>query len=67
MPKPITLLLLILLLALHKTEIPDSKRATDVRLKIWPKLQKELKDKGFAPMAQCTSVSLKTSAYLKYG
>ena len=49
MPKLITLLLLILLLALHKTEIPDSKRASDVRVKVWPKLQKELKDKGLAP------------------
>ncbi|WPU97650.1 L,D-transpeptidase family protein [Mucilaginibacter sp. cycad4] len=49
MPKPITLLLLIILIALHKTEIPDSKRASDVRLNVWPKLQKELKDKGFAP------------------
>jgi len=49
MPKLITLLLLILLIALHKTEIPDSKRASDVRVKVWPKLQKELKDKGFAP------------------
>ncbi|QEM08819.1 L,D-transpeptidase family protein [Mucilaginibacter rubeus] len=49
MPKLITLLLLILLLALHKTEIPDSKRASDVRLKVWPKLQKELKEKGLAP------------------
>jgi murein L,D-transpeptidase YafK len=30
-----------------KPELPDSKRAGDVRTKVWPALQKELKDKGF--------------------
>jgi len=48
MPKLITLLLSLLLIAPPKTEIPDSKRASDVRDKVWPKLQQELKTKGFA-------------------
>jgi murein L,D-transpeptidase YafK len=47
MPKLIALLLSFLLIAPHKTEIPDSKLAGDVRAKVWPKLQKELKVKGF--------------------
>jgi murein L,D-transpeptidase YafK len=48
MPKLIALLLSLLLIASPKTEIPDSKRASDVRGKVWPKLQQELKSKGFA-------------------
>ncbi|PWK80326.1 L,D-transpeptidase-like protein [Mucilaginibacter oryzae] len=48
MPKLITLLLSLLLIAPPKTEIPDSKRASDVREKVWPKLQQELKNKGLA-------------------
>lgn len=47
MPKLIVLLLSLLLIAPPKPEIPDSKRAGDVRAKVWPKLQKELKDRGF--------------------
>jgi murein L,D-transpeptidase YafK len=47
MPKLITLLLSLLLIAPPKPGIPDSKRAGDVRAKVWPKLQKELKDRGF--------------------
>jgi murein L,D-transpeptidase YafK len=30
-----------------KNKLPDSKRAGNVRIKVWPGLQKELKDKGF--------------------
>ncbi|MDN3581298.1 L,D-transpeptidase family protein [Mucilaginibacter flavus] len=30
-----------------KHDLPDSKRASDVRFSIWPKLQKELEDRGF--------------------
>ena len=37
----------LLVLANTKTGIPDSKRAADIRIKIWPKLQQELRDKGF--------------------
>lgn len=29
------------------TEIPDSKRAADVRAAVWPRMEKELKDGGF--------------------
>jgi murein L,D-transpeptidase YafK len=47
MPKLIALLLSLLLIAPPKPGIPDSKRAGDVRAKVWPKLQKELKDRGF--------------------
>jgi len=47
MPKLLQLLLLSLLtIASSKTELPDSKRASDVRTIVWPRLQKELKNKG---------------------
>jgi murein L,D-transpeptidase YafK len=48
MPKLIALLLSFILIASPKTEIPDSKRASDVREKIWPKLQQQLKSKSFS-------------------
>src|SRR5438067_5174905 len=41
------LLLSCLIIVSPKTKLPDSKRAGDVRTKIWPGLQKELKNKGF--------------------
>jgi len=43
----IILLLSYLVVINPKPELPDSKRAGDVRTKVWPALQKELKDKGF--------------------
>ncbi|MDN5285103.1 MAG: Murein L,D-transpeptidase YafK [Mucilaginibacter sp.] len=48
MPKLLYLLLISLLMIINpKTDLPDSKRASDARATIWPKLQKELNDKGF--------------------
>ena len=48
MPKLLHILLILSLLAVnHKTELPDSKRASDVREKVWPTLQKELRTTGF--------------------
>jgi murein L,D-transpeptidase YafK len=48
MPKLLSLLLISFLLMINpKAGLPDSKRASDVRTTIWPKLQKELNDKGF--------------------
>jgi len=47
MPKLLQLLLLSLLMVTSpRTELPDSKRASDVRTVVWPRLQKELKNKG---------------------
>ena len=40
------LLLLFSLAAGGQTTIPDSKRAADIRQKMWPRLQKELKTRG---------------------
>jgi murein L,D-transpeptidase YafK len=48
MPKPLyALLLLYLTTSTPKPELPDSQRAIDVRSRVWPRLQKELIDKGF--------------------
>jgi murein L,D-transpeptidase YafK len=47
MTKLMLTLLLSLLITVGKTDLPDSKRASDVRTTVWPKLQKELTDKGF--------------------
>lgn len=40
-------LLLSFLTLVKSSEIPDSKRASDARNALWPKLQKELADSGF--------------------
>jgi murein L,D-transpeptidase YafK len=40
------ILLLPLLITAGKANLPDSKRASDVRATVWPRLQKELTDKG---------------------
>ena len=47
MPKLLYFLLISLVMINLKTDLPDSKRARDVRANIWPKLQKELNDKGY--------------------
>ena len=48
MPKLLILIVLLFCLPLSKiNDVPDSKRASDVRLKVWPRLQKELTDKNF--------------------
>jgi len=49
MPKLLCLLLVASLLISPKRNLPDSDRAKAVRLTIWPKLQDELKAKGFKP------------------
>jgi murein L,D-transpeptidase YafK len=47
MPRSLFILLIPLLLAVSpKTYLPDSKRAADVRTKIWPQLQGQLKAMG---------------------
>ncbi|HTE01233.1 MAG TPA: hypothetical protein VK668_18230 [Mucilaginibacter sp.] len=47
MPKLIITLVLSLIFMGHaKTYMPDSKRAGDIRAKIWPKLQKDLNAAG---------------------
>jgi murein L,D-transpeptidase YafK len=46
MSKLILVLLLSLFLFNPKNNLPDSKLAKDVRVKVWPKLQSELTDKG---------------------
>ncbi|RFZ95151.1 2-dehydro-3-deoxyphosphooctonate aldolase [Mucilaginibacter conchicola] len=46
MPK-ILITILLTLFASFKPEVPDSKRASDARSKLWPKLQKQLTDGGF--------------------
>ncbi len=49
MPKLILNFILVVLFVLPapKIKLPDSKRASDVRIIVWPKLKKELADKGF--------------------
>ena len=48
MPKILhTLLISLFLLINNQSGIPDSKRAADIRGKVWPGLQKSLHDKGF--------------------
>jgi len=47
MPKLIFLLLLSLITITKPTELPDSKRASNARTALWPKLEKELIDGGF--------------------
>ena len=48
MPKfLITILLPLFLLPAHKSYIPDSKHAADIRTAVWPKLQKSLNYNGF--------------------
>lgn len=48
MPKLLYTLLISFLIPISpKTDLPDSKRASDVRATVWPRLQKELTDKGF--------------------
>jgi len=47
MSKLIFGLLLSLLLFNPKNNLPDSKLAKDVRVKVWPKLKTEITDKGF--------------------
>ncbi|SDF21292.1 Murein L,D-transpeptidase YafK [Mucilaginibacter pineti] len=48
MPKLLVVMaLLFLMVTGHKTNLPDSKRASDARAKVWPQLQKELTGKGF--------------------
>jgi murein L,D-transpeptidase YafK len=49
MPKLLVILLLGILMPTSKRELPDSKLATDVRENVWPKLEKELSDKGLKP------------------
>ncbi|WP_184548978.1 L,D-transpeptidase family protein [Mucilaginibacter sp. FT3.2] len=47
MPQFFQILLFSLLMVGHpKAELPDSKRASGVRALVWPRLQKELRDKG---------------------
>ncbi len=46
MPKLLVILLLRLILPAAKHDLPDSKLASDVRETVWPRLQKELADKG---------------------
>jgi len=49
MPKLIFFLFALILLfrSSPRTDLPDSRRAADVRLAVWPRLQKELALKGF--------------------
>lgn len=48
MPKLLYLLFISFLMMISpKTDLPDSKRASDIRANVWPKLEKELIDKGF--------------------
>ena len=46
MPKFLCLMLMALLFINPKTNLPDSDRAKNIRLTVWPKLQDELKAKG---------------------
>jgi len=47
MPKSLLILLIPLLLAVYpKPIIPDSARAANIRAKVWPQLQKDLKAAG---------------------
>nr|WP_294946957.1 L,D-transpeptidase family protein [uncultured Mucilaginibacter sp.] len=47
MPKLLFILLLSFLTLTKPAALPDSKRASDARTTLWPKLQKELTDGGF--------------------
>jgi murein L,D-transpeptidase YafK len=47
MPKLFFILLIPFLSFTKPTDIPDSKRASDARVTLWPKLQRELADGGF--------------------
>jgi murein L,D-transpeptidase YafK len=47
MPKLFFILLLSLLATINTIDLPDSKRASDARMAIWPKLQKELAEQKF--------------------
>jgi murein L,D-transpeptidase YafK len=47
MPKLFFILLLSLLATINTIDLPDSKRASDARMAIWPKLQKELTEQKF--------------------
>jgi len=47
MCRPLSLLVLFLTVCLRHTQLPDSKRASDVRNIVWPGLKKELSEKGF--------------------
>ncbi|MBD1387716.1 murein L,D-transpeptidase [Mucilaginibacter rigui] len=47
MPKLFFILLLSLLATINTIDLPDSKRASDARKAIWPKLQKELTEQKF--------------------
>ena len=49
MSKLIVVLLTTLCLLGAKPNLPDSRRAKDVREKVWPKLENELNAKGFKP------------------
>jgi murein L,D-transpeptidase YafK len=53
MPKLTLSIIFAVLTALYhpKTNLPDSKRASDVRVSVWPRLQKELAGKGFKATA----------------
>src|ERR1700757_101837 len=47
MPKLLLILVIPLLLSVHsKPTIPDSTRAANIRAKVWPQLQKDLKAAG---------------------
>src|ERR1700749_1732567 len=46
MPKLLFTLLILLGAFNYKTDLPDSKRASDVRDNVWPKLQTELESKN---------------------
>src|ERR1700756_933847 len=47
MPKSLFILLISLLIAVHpRPYIPDSARAANVRTKVWPQLQRDLKATG---------------------
>lgn len=49
MPKLLLILVASLLFATHpKPKIPDSTRAANIRAKVWPQLQKDLKAAGFS-------------------
>ncbi|MEO7212892.1 murein L,D-transpeptidase family protein [Mucilaginibacter sp.] len=47
MPKPIFITLLSFLAITKPVDLPDSKRASDVRTTLWPRLQAELSERGF--------------------
>ena len=49
MSKLILGLLAAVLLSIPKSKLPDSKRATDVRATVWPRIKKQLIEKGLEP------------------